>query len=182
MEAVRTSNRPHAPDMLNALAPYVVTLLDAKMANYYLVYEVRNADRQSKGGGMTFAWTAQSPRPTYAVYGTRAYQRPRSASRWASPRTCVISKARRIDLPMRKPSGGKPAKKLEPTRTYSAAALAEVGNRECRWPVGDPDSPDFHFCRRKVGVMDVYCAKHRALAYKPVPAKSKKGLAGFQIK
>jgi GcrA cell cycle regulator len=39
----------------------------------------------------------------------------------------------------------------------------------CRWPIGDPQSPDFHFCNGKktAGSGLPYCPHHCARAYQP---------------
>lgn len=48
-------------------------------------------------------------------------------------------------------------------------ALIELDNHTCRWPLGDPKDPDFHFCGRKVKTGQTYCEEHSAIAYvKPV--------------
>jgi GcrA cell cycle regulator len=39
--------------------------------------------------------------------------------------------------------------------------------RTCRWPEGDPKTPEFHFCgRRKTQVEVPYCDHHRAIAFR----------------
>ncbi len=48
-------------------------------------------------------------------------------------------------------------------------SLTELDNHTCRWPLGDPKDPDFHFCGRKVKTGQTYCEEHSAVAYvKPV--------------
>ena len=48
-------------------------------------------------------------------------------------------------------------------------SLTELDNHTCRWPLGDPKDPDFHFCGRKVKTGQTYCEEHSAIAYvKPV--------------
>lgn len=50
-------------------------------------------------------------------------------------------------------------------------AICALRSGECRWPVGDPLSPQFHFCgapaSRRSGVPLPYCATHAAAAYQP---------------
>lgn len=36
---------------------------------------------------------------------------------------------------------------------------------QCRWPIGDPDSENFHFCGRSVFVGKPYCYEHCKQAY-----------------
>jgi GcrA cell cycle regulator len=38
---------------------------------------------------------------------------------------------------------------------------------DCRWPIGDPQKPDFHFCNGKATPGLPYCAQHTARAYQP---------------
>ncbi len=45
--------------------------------------------------------------------------------------------------------------------------LVELTEETCRWPIGDPGSPDFFFCggRRVAGLP--YCGHHVRIAYQP---------------
>ncbi|MGI6246428.1 MAG: GcrA family cell cycle regulator [Pseudochelatococcus sp.] len=38
----------------------------------------------------------------------------------------------------------------------------------CRWPVGDPTSPNFRFCGARAVIGMPYCAHHASIAYQPV--------------
>jgi GcrA cell cycle regulator len=44
------------------------------------------------------------------------------------------------------------------------AADAPNGPR-CVWPIGDPGSPDFHFCNRPAAPERPYCSAHCTIAY-----------------
>jgi GcrA cell cycle regulator len=47
-------------------------------------------------------------------------------------------------------------------------SLLELNDSKCRWPIGDPGSPDFFFCGGKpVGELP-YCAYHARIAYQPI--------------
>ncbi len=37
----------------------------------------------------------------------------------------------------------------------------------CRWPIGDPQKPDFHFCNRRAITGLTYCGFHASRAYQP---------------
>ena len=54
---------------------------------------------------------------------------------------------------------------------HASRALQEVGPHECLFPIGDPKSPDFHFCRSKTEALLPYCLAHMDLCYQPVPAR-----------
>ena len=46
-------------------------------------------------------------------------------------------------------------------------SLLELNEATCHWPIGDPSSPDFFFCGRKVLTGLPYCARHSRVAYQP---------------
>ena len=50
--------------------------------------------------------------------------------------------------------------------------VADLGDGQCRWPIGDPQRPDFHFCNGKATPGLPYCAQHNARAYVPPKPKS----------
>lgn len=48
------------------------------------------------------------------------------------------------------------------------ASIATLKETMCRWPIGDPGDPEFHFCgRKKFGTLP-YCEHHARMAYQPV--------------
>ncbi|RBP16213.1 GcrA cell cycle regulator [Roseiarcus fermentans] len=44
--------------------------------------------------------------------------------------------------------------------------LAEIGETECRWPLGDPGQDDFAYCGLPVARGRAYCAGHCRLIYR----------------
>jgi GcrA cell cycle regulator len=46
-------------------------------------------------------------------------------------------------------------------------SFLELTDGACRWPVGDPSHPDFFFCGAEALRGELYCAAHRARAYRP---------------
>ncbi|UNE54337.1 GcrA family cell cycle regulator [Bartonella machadoae] len=46
--------------------------------------------------------------------------------------------------------------------------LLQLSENTCRWPVGDPLSPDFHFCGADSGENGPYCAFHAKIAFQPI--------------
>ena len=44
-------------------------------------------------------------------------------------------------------------------------SLLELNDRICRWPMGHPGEPDFHFCGEKVNPGFPYCVEHCGRAY-----------------
>ena len=51
--------------------------------------------------------------------------------------------------------------------------LASLKPNQCRWPIGDPDSENFHFCGETVFVGKPYCYEHCKQAYQFTPPKKK---------
>ena len=51
--------------------------------------------------------------------------------------------------------------------------MANLKPNQCRWPIGDPDSENFHFCGATVFVGKPYCYEHCKLAYQFTPPKKK---------
>lgn len=52
--------------------------------------------------------------------------------------------------------------------------LASLKTNQCRWPIGDPDSENFHFCGKTVFVGKPYCYEHCRQAYQfTTPPKKK---------
>lgn len=51
--------------------------------------------------------------------------------------------------------------------------MANLKSDQCRWPIGDPDSENFHFCGEAVFVGKPYCYEHCKCAYQFQPVKKK---------
>jgi len=51
--------------------------------------------------------------------------------------------------------------------------LVELGERTCKWPIGDPMHEDFAFCGNDVGECGPYCGYHSKLAYQPASDRRK---------
>jgi GcrA cell cycle regulator len=45
--------------------------------------------------------------------------------------------------------------------------ILELSDSKCRWPIGDPNTPDFFFCGGKTAEGLPYCAYHSRVAYQP---------------
>lgn len=50
--------------------------------------------------------------------------------------------------------------------TFGTATILSVRRFDCRWPYGDPESPGFALCGRKVE-RGAFCAAHAAIGYRP---------------
>ncbi len=62
-----------------------------------------------------------------------------------------------------------PPRRLVPAKPSAEMAektsLLELNDRICRWPMGHPGEPDFHFCGEKVNPGFPYCVEHCGRAY-----------------
>jgi GcrA cell cycle regulator len=62
-----------------------------------------------------------------------------------------------------------PPRRLVPARPSADVAdktsLLDLNDRVCRWPMGHPGEPDFHFCGEKVNPGFPYCVEHCGRAY-----------------
>jgi hypothetical protein len=47
----------------------------------------------------------------------------------------------------------------------TAEKVVGLGPGACRWPYGDPEHPDFHFCGRPMADKPPYCEHHHAQAH-----------------
>ena len=90
-------------------------------------------------------------------------------------KNAVIGRARRLDLDPRFAASGKPEPSIAPPRPSPFAGMTD---RHCRFPIGDPGTVDFRFCRDPAIEGKPYCAVHTARAYVPgsVPGRVGKGI------
>ena len=62
-----------------------------------------------------------------------------------------------------------PPRRLVPAKPSpeiaSKTSLLDLSERICRWPIGHPGEPDFHFCGEKVNPGFPYCVEHCGRAY-----------------
>ncbi len=46
--------------------------------------------------------------------------------------------------------------------------LVDLKECQCRWPIGDPQDPNFHFCGKKTSDSGPYCEYHTEIAFQPL--------------
>jgi hypothetical protein len=60
-------------------------------------------------------------------------------------------------------------------RKQERKSLQALESHDCRWPIGDPRLPDFHFCGKRQAAGRPYCQQHWDLSLQPerprVPAR-----------
>jgi GcrA cell cycle regulator len=62
-----------------------------------------------------------------------------------------------------------PPRRLVPAKPSEAVAdktsLLDLNDRVCKWPIGHPGEPDFHFCGAAANPGFPYCVEHCGVAY-----------------
>jgi GcrA cell cycle regulator len=62
-----------------------------------------------------------------------------------------------------------PPRRLVPAKPSAEVAdktsLLDLNDRVCRWPMGHPGEPDFHFCGQAANPGYPYCVEHCGVAY-----------------
>ncbi|MCR9127042.1 MAG: GcrA cell cycle regulator [Rhodobacteraceae bacterium] len=130
---------------------------------------------------------AAAPEPAPEV---RAEPRPRPSpktepARPADPPAQADNKAavpaRRQIIPAGQPLPPQPsaneispealAKVNEIEKKAKKISLMELTERTCKWPVGDPATPDFWFCGLPVQSGKPYCEAHVGVAFQPMSAR-----------
>ncbi|MDC9700895.1 MAG: GcrA family cell cycle regulator [Alphaproteobacteria bacterium] len=49
--------------------------------------------------------------------------------------------------------------------------ILELTEYTCKWPIGDPNTENFHFCGQKTSTGLPYCEHHASVAYQPLYEK-----------
>ena len=86
-----------------------------------------------------------------------------------------VVKEKPVVAPKQKESAKSSAKNLAMHQRIIQHSLemANLKPNQCRWPIGDPDSENFHFCGKTVFTGKPYCYEHCRLAYQFTPPKKK---------
>jgi len=62
-----------------------------------------------------------------------------------------------------------PPRRLVPAKPSADVAdktsLLELSDKVCKWPLGHPGEPDFHFCGGPINPGFPYCLSHCSIAY-----------------
>ena len=73
-----------------------------------------------------------------------------------------------------------PPRRLVPAKPSAEIAgktsLLDLSDKICKWPLGHPGEPDFHFCGEKVNPGFPYCIQHCGHAYQAqLPRRDRRG-------
>ena len=94
----------------------------------------------------------------------------------ARPQRPVRAAAPAVAAPSRRPEAGPqpPMPVVFRCEAPGSATVLTLGSSMCKWPIGDPSSPDFTFCGKRA-CDSPYCTEHAKLAYQPVQRRAAPG-------
>ena len=118
---------------------------------------------------------AEAPKPAAAAAATTASAAPQSAH---PPRSAPEMQYRSIGPggfirqgpgDQQAPIPPAPPRRLVPAKPSPEVAdktsLLDLNDRICKWPMGHPGEPDFHFCGEPANPGFPYCVEHCGVAY-----------------
>lgn len=117
---------------------------------------------------------APAPRPAPAAPAPAAAADPAPAQADAPPQPRIVSVGpggflRQGPGEQQQPIPPAPPRRLVPAKPSADIAgktsLLDLTEKICKWPVGHPGEPDFHFCGDKVNPGFPYCVEHCGRAY-----------------
>ena len=116
------------------------------------------------------ASAAAAPSPAAAPAGPRPAPEPRPAADTPALRSVGPGGfVRQNPGEQTPPIAPAPPRRLVPAKPSEAIAgktsLLDLNDRICKWPLGHPGEPDFHFCGDKVNPGFPYCVEHCGHAY-----------------
>ncbi|MDE1172076.1 MAG: GcrA family cell cycle regulator [Parvibaculaceae bacterium] len=114
--------------------------------------------------GLSGRVTPNRPARVRPATQERAPSRPRMTNEAATVRTAPAKEA---PAHMQAAAEAKAVEAFEPERRELATVLT-LTERTCKWPIGDPGSPEFHFCGKRRDSGSPYCTDHAKIAYQPV--------------
>jgi GcrA cell cycle regulator len=137
----------------------------------------------SGGGGDSAAKSKPAPKPAAkakpAPKPAAKAERKADAPKEAAP-AAPVSRVKQI-IPAGQPLPPQPsaneidpealAKVSEIEKKAKKLTLMELTERTCKWPVGDPATPNFWFCGLPVQSGKPYCEAHVGVAFQPMSSR-----------
>ncbi|MEX0837921.1 MAG: GcrA family cell cycle regulator, partial [Parvibaculum sp.] len=114
--------------------------------------------------GLSGRATPSRPARTRAP-GPRALQRGLPDARAGEARAAEERTARETEA---RSEAVEEERLLDPSERATVLTLTE---HTCKWPIGDPGRPGFHFCGRGADNGSPYCTDHARMAYQPAQAR-----------
>jgi GcrA cell cycle regulator len=110
--------------------------------------------------------SAPSPLPAPAATVAAASPPPRPAAIAPDPTPVAAGTGHDAPAPASPPA---PPRRLVPAKPSAEirdkTGLLDLNDKICKWPIGHPGEPDFHFCGHPVNQGFPYCLAHCAVAY-----------------
>lgn len=144
------------------------------------------ADTKTAGRKTAAAVPAKKASPKVAApkAGTPAKKATTTVKKTAAPKKAAAPAKKPVAKGAEKTVASKPATKTSKAVNSKTLAMhqriiqhslemANLKPNQCRWPIGDPDSENFHFCGETVFVGKPYCYEHCKQAYQFTPPKKK---------
>ena len=110
-----------------------------------------------------------------------APKKPEAVTKEPEPKPVMQSPARRPIIPAGQPLPPQPtaneispealARVSEIEKKAKKISLLELTERTCKWPVGDPATPDFWFCGLPTQSGKPYCEAHVGVAFQPMNSR-----------
>jgi GcrA cell cycle regulator len=88
-----------------------------------------------------------------------------------APRPAQRDSLRREPAPMTEDRLQVLARIAEIEKTARRISLLDLTERVCKWPIGDPTDPNFHFCGLPSVPGKPYCVAHVAVAFQPMSSR-----------
>ncbi|WP_299689452.1 GcrA family cell cycle regulator [uncultured Tateyamaria sp.] len=134
------------------------------------------------GGGASTAKADAKPKAAPKADAKPKAPKPEPAAKPApAPETKAVVPARKQIIPAGQPLPPQPsaneispealAKVNEIEKKAKRISLMELTERTCKWPVGDPATPDFWFCGLPVQQGKPYCEAHVGVAFQPMSSR-----------
>ena len=111
------------------------------------------------------AWTDEGVETLKAMWA-EGHSAREIGERLGFTRNAVIGKANRLGLSHARAAKEAPAAAAAEAPRAAPMNSLELNERMCRWPIGHPGEPEFHFCGNPRLTGRPYCAEHCSLAYR----------------
>jgi GcrA cell cycle regulator len=105
---------------------------------------------------------APAPAPTRAAAAPAPAPAPVAAA--PAPPPAPVAASAPVATPVEAPAP-RPAVKITKGGKQAFTTLLDLNDKVCKWPIGHPDDPDFHFCGRPANPGFPYCNDHCLVAY-----------------
>lgn len=153
---------------------------ETKSVKKTAVKPVKKAETTKKATKKTTVATKTAGKKAASVKKTVAKKvekpvKKKEVKKAVESKTKTVKETKVIEKPVIKTASKKTKKDLalHELLIQHALQMANLKTNQCRWPIGDPDSDNFHFCGEQVFSGKPYCYEHCRQAYQFTPPKKK---------